>query len=380
MLAVGLMSGTSLDGVDAVLCEISGSGLTTEIKELAFETYPFPVELRVLVQRIAENQPIGIAEICSVNFELGRLFADAVLAVCSSYGIESSELGFIASHGQTVYHIPKQQGELVASTLQLGESAIIAYECQCPVISNFRTMDMAAGGEGAPLVPFSEYILYRSEDKAIALQNIGGIGNVTIIPKNAKLDQVFAFDTGPGNMMINDAMEHLYHKSYDDRGAVAARGKLIVELVNELKAHPYLQVVPPKSTGREEFGSDYTVTILEKYQAFPPEDIIATLTWFTAYSIAFSYQNYVLPEHQLSEVILAGGGVHNLTLLKMIQDHMPEVKVVTQEEKGHSSDSKEAVAFVILGNETLNRRTSNVPSATGAREEVVLGNIVYPSK
>jgi len=377
MLAVGLMSGTSLDGIDAVLCEISGSGLSTQIKELAFETYPFPVKLRVLVQRIAENQPIGIAEICSVNFELGQLFADAVLALCSTYGIKSSELGFIASHGQTVYHIPKPQGELVASTLQLGESAVIAYKCQCPVISNFRTMDMAAGGEGAPLVPFSEYILYRSEDKAIALQNIGGIGNVTLIPKSAKLDQVFAFDTGPGNMMINDAMQHLYQKSYDDRGAVAARGKLIEELVNELKAHPYLQTIPPKSTGREEFGSDYTGTILEKYQEYPPEDVIATLTWFTAYSIAFSYQHYVLPDHQLSEVILAGGGVHNLTLKGYIQQMMPNISIVTQEERGYSSDSKEALAFVILGNETLHHQTSNVPSATGAKENVILGTIVY---
>ncbi|MRI86490.1 hypothetical protein GIY09_11605 [Aerococcaceae bacterium WS4759] len=240
-------------------------------------------------------------------------------------------------------------------------------------------MDMAAGGEGAPLVPLSEYILYRSENKAIALQNIGGIGNVTIIPKGAKLDQVFAFDTGPGNMMINDAMERLYQKSYDDRGEVAARGKLIDELVNELKAHPYLQIVPPKSTGREEFGSDYTGTILKKYQAYPPEDIIATLTWFTAYSIAFSYQNYVLPEHQLSEVILAGGGVHNLTLKDYIQQMMPNISVVTQEEKGYSSDSKEALAFAILGNETLHHQTSNVPSATGAKENVILGNIVYPN-
>lgn len=378
MLAVGLMSGTSLDGLDVVLCEIEKFGINTKIKELAFKTFPFPVKLRETVQKIAENHAVGIAQICSVNFELGKWFSDSVLAICSDYGINSSELGFIASHGQTVYHIPKAQGELVASTLQLGESAVIAYDCQCPVVSNFRTMDMAAGGEGAPLVPFSEFVLYRSETDTVALQNIGGIGNVTIIPANAELSEVFAFDTGPGNMMINDAMEILYQKTFDKGGKIASTGKIIDELKEELKQHPYLNIQPPKSTGREEFGADYTKRLIEKYNELPPQDFIATITWFAAYSMAFSYRQYVMPSHNLSEIILAGGGVHNLNLLQNLKDLMPEVRVVTQEEKGFSSDSKEAVAFVVLGNETLNHQTSNVPSATGAKEGVVLGNIVFP--
>lgn len=378
MFAVGLMSGTSLDGVDAVLCEISGVGLTTEIKELAFETYPFPVQLRETVRKIAENRPVTIAEVCSVNFELGKWFSDAVLGICLAYGIESSELAFVASHGQTVYHIPHLRDNFVASTLQLGESAIIAYDCNCPVVSNFRTMDMAAGGEGAPLVPYSEFVLYRSETETVALQNIGGIGNVTIIPANGQLDDVFAFDTGPGNMMINDAMEILYQKTFDNSGEVASTGQLIENLFEELKHHLYLKKSPPKSTGREEFGSEYTSDLIERFREYPPQDIIATFTWFSAYSMAYSYQEYVLPNHNLSEVILAGGGVHNVTLLKNIKELLPGLKIVTQEEKGYSSDSKEAVAFVILGNETIHHQTSNVPSATGAKEKVILGNIVYP--
>lgn len=378
MLAVGLMSGTSLDGVDAVLCEVDGVGLTTVIKELAFETYPFPVQLRETVRTIAENRPVTIAEVCSVNFELGKWFSDAVLAICLDYGIESSELAFVASHGQTVYHTPHLRDNIVASTLQLGESAIIAYDCNCPVVSNFRTMDMAAGGEGAPLVPYSEFVLYRSETETVALQNIGGIGNVTIIPANGQLDDVFAFDTGPGNMMINDAMEILYQKTYDHSGEVASTGQLIEGLFEELKNHTYLKKSPPKSTGREEFGSEFTSELIERYSEYPPQDIIATFTWFSAYSMAHSYQEYVLPYHNLSEVILAGGGVHNITLLRNIKELLPGLKVVTQEEKGYSSDSKEAVAFVILGNETIHRQTSNVPNATGAKEKVILGNIVYP--
>ncbi|UUX35173.1 anhydro-N-acetylmuramic acid kinase AnmK [Fundicoccus culcitae] len=379
MLAVGLMSGTSLDGLDAVLCEVKGTGVDTEIKELAFETFEYPMKLRDLVKKVAENRPVSIAEVCSLNFELGKWYADAVINICKNYGIASEELGFVASHGQTVYHIPHERDGLVASTLQLGESAVIAYQCGCPVVSNFRTMDMAAGGEGAPLVPYSEYVLYQSAVKTIALQNIGGIGNVTVIPAGGEIEDVVAFDTGPGNMMINAAMEILYDESFDKGGAVAASGDLIIELVDELRDHPYLKMVPPKSTGREVFGIEYTKQLIETYNNYAPEDIIATLTWFTAYSIVYSYREFIIPKYNLNEIILAGGGVHNLTLVEYIKELIPEIDVFTQEEKGFSSDSKEAVAFVILGNETLHRKPSNVPGATGAKEKVVLGNVTRPN-
>lgn len=378
MLAVGLMSGTSLDGIDAVLCEIHGSQETTTVKQLSFMTMPLPLEIKEKIKQCCSNQA-DIAQVCSLNFELGELFAKAAQAVCESYGIQTSQLDYIASHGQTIYHIPRKTKDYVASTLQIGESAIIAQRCDCPCIANFRVKDMAAGGEGAPLVPFSEYILYSKQDEAIALQNIGGIGNVTVLPANASIDDVFAFDTGPGNMVIDEAMQSLFNQPYDENGDTAAKGELIVELMNELKQDPYVVMAPPKTTGREVYGSEFTHSILNRYATYAPEDIIATLTWFTAYSIAENYRQFILPNHKLTQVILGGGGAHNATLKQMLSDELPGIDVLCQEDLGYSSDAKEAIAFVILGNETMHHQFSNVPKATGANQKVILGNITYPN-
>lgn len=379
MLAVGLMSGTSLDGIDAVLCEISGNGTETNIQQLEFIVYPMPSSTREKIEKCCRNENVGTDLICSLNFELGELFAEAAQAVCNKAGVQTQNLDFIASHGQTIYHIPRSTGEFVASTLQIGESAVIAQRCGCKVISNFRTKDMAAGGEGAPLVPFSEYILYQNKDHAVALQNIGGIGNVTILPKQCTIDEVYAFDTGPGNMMIDEAMLQLFKKPFDDGGNVALSGKLISNMMQELKEHPYIRLNPPKTTGREVFGSEFTHQILEKYKNEKAEDIITTLTWFTSWSIAENYRNFVMPKDLLTEVILGGGGAHNKAIQKFLQEEIPEIKVLTQEDKGYSSDAKEAIAFVILGNETLHKQFSNVPKATGAKHKVILGNITFPN-
>lgn len=378
MLAVGLMSGTSLDGIDAVLCEIQGSGIDTQVKQIAFETYPLPDSTKEKIKACCHDQG-SVSLVCSLNFELGELFAQAVKSVCQKVGVETKELGFIASHGQTIYHIPNPYGDFHASTLQIGESAVIAQRCGCPCIANFRVKDMAAGGEGAPLVPFSEYILYRKEDEAIALQNIGGIGNVTVLPKQCSIDEVFAFDTGPGNMIVDEAMLQLYNRNYDANGEIALSGKLILDLVEELKQDPYLQKQPPKTTGREVYGKAYTLDILNRYANEKKEDLIATMTWFTAYSIAENYRRFVLNEHNLSQVILAGGGAHNLAIRKFLQEELPSIQVKTQEDLGYSSDAKEAIAFVILGNETMHKQFSNVPKATGASQKVILGNITYPN-
>lgn len=379
MLAVGLMSGTSLDGVDAVLCEVEGSAENTKVKQIAFETYDMSDDLKEKIKCCCADEGVTTSLICSLNFELGELFANAAKSICEKAGVDSEKLAFVASHGQTIYHIPKPYDQYVTSTLQIGESAVIAQKCKCPVISNFREMDMACGGEGAPLVPFSEYIIYRDAQHAVALQNIGGIGNVTVLPKNCSIDDVYAFDTGPGNMMIDEAMNVLYQKKYDENGATAMQGKLIPKLADELKNHPYINMVPPKTTGREMFGAPMTRKILEKYQNEKSEDLIYTFTWYTAYTIAKNYEKYVLPKDEVKEVILGGGGAHNKTLIAILQEMMPEIKVCTQEDKGYSSDAKEAVAFVVLGNETLHRQFSNVPSATGAKERAVLGKITYPN-
>lgn len=378
MLAVGLMSGTSLDGIDAVLCDICGSGNTTRIKQLEFTTLPLSSEIKEKIKRCCNNQAT-VAQVCSLNFELGELFAKAVQSVCKQYGVKTTQLGFIASHGQTIYHIPRKTSDYAASTLQIGESAVIAQRCGCPCIANFRVKDMAAGGEGAPLVPFSEYILYSKKDEAVALQNIGGIGNVTVLPANGSIDDVFAFDTGPGNMVIDEAMQCLFNLPYDDNGTIASKGKLIEPLMEQLKKDSYLSLVPPKTTGREVYGSNYTHQLLNQYNTCYPEDIIATLTWFTAYSIAENYRRFILDKHDVKKVILGGGGAHNASLRHFLAYELPGIAVLTQEDLGYSSDAKEAIAFVILGNETLHHQFSNVPKATGANQKVILGNITYPN-
>ena len=378
MLAVGLMSGTSLDGIDAVLCDICGSGNTTRIKQLEFTTLPLSSEIKEKIKRCCNNQAT-VAQVCSLNFELGELFAKAVQSVCKQYGVKTTQLGFIASHGQTIYHIPRKTSDYAASTLQIGESAVIAQRCGCPCIANFRVKDMAAGGEGAPLVPFSEYILYSKKDEAVALQNIGGIGNVTVLPANGSIDDVFAFDTGPGNMVIDEAMQCLFNLAYDDNGTIASKGKLIEPLMVQLKKDSYLSLVPPKTTGREVYGSNYTHQLLNQYNTCNSEDIIATLTWFTAYSIAENYRRFILDKHDVKKVILGGGGAHNASLRHFLANELPGIAVLTQEDLGYSSDAKEAIAFVILGNETMHHQFSNVPKATGAKQKVILGNVTYPN-
>lgn len=379
MLAVGLMSGTSLDGVDTVLCEISGQDESTRVKQLHFKTYEIPEHLRSKIRKCCSRECIPVDLICSLNFELGYLFADAVKSLCQDANVKLEDLSFIASHGQTIFHIPKVYDDYVPSTLQIGEAAIIANECKTKVISNFRVMDMAVGGEGAPLVPYSETLLYSEEDQAVALQNIGGIGNVTVLPKKGDAKKVIAFDTGPGNMMIDEAVRTLYGKKYDTDGYYARQGNLIPSLAEELKRHPYFNLEIPKTTGREMFGEHFTKSILEKYHSCEPNDLIHTFTWFTAYSIAYHYKKYLISEYDLKKCIIGGGGAYNSYLLELIKNEMPEVTVMTQEEHGFSSEAKEALAFVILGNQTYHRRPSNVPSATGAKKSVILGQITYPT-
>ena len=379
MLAVGLMSGTSLDGVDTVLCEISGQDESTKVKQLYFKTYDIPESLRTKIRKCCSRELIPVDLICSLNFELGYLFADSVKSLCKDANVKLEDLSFIASHGQTIFHIPKPYDDYVPSTLQIGEAAIIANECKTKVISNFRVMDMAVGGEGAPLVPYSETLLYSEKNQAVALQNIGGIGNVTVLPKKGDTKKVIAFDTGPGNMMIDEAVRTFYGKKYDTDGYYARQGNLISSLAAELKEHPYFKWEIPKTTGREMFGEHFTKSILEKYHSCEPNDLIHTFTWFTAYSIAYHYKKYLISEYGLKKCIIGGGGAYNSYLLELIRNEIPEVTVMTQEEHGFSSEAKEALAFVILGNQTYHRSPSNVPSATGAKKSVILGQITYPT-
>ena len=374
--AIGIMSGTSLDGVDAALVEISGVNEDTKVELIHFSSLEIPEETENQIRESFSLETSHSALISSLNVELGELFADAAIKVSKEAGISLEDIAFIASHGQTIYHIPNQTKKYKASTLQIGEAAVIAEKTGCTVVSNFRPRDMAVGGQGAPIVPYSEFILYRDNEKTRLLQNIGGIGNVTVIPQNALLSELLAFDTGPGNMIINELTQHFYNQPYDKDGEYAASGKVIQSLLTEWMNHPYIVKEPPKTTGREEFGVQFVQEYLEKYN-FRPEDWIATATMFTAQSIAWNVKPFITDQ---TELIIGGGGSYNPTLVRMIGEALPNVTVLRQEDLGLSSDAKEAVAMAILGNQTLHRQPSNVPSATGASKAIILGQVTFGQK
>lgn len=376
MYAVGLMSGTSLDGIDAALVQIEGSGYESKVKLLHFITMPFSSQLKREIEQAISVESSNVQLICSLNFKLGYAFADAVKRLCQKAEFSLEHVDVIGSHGQTIYHQPYASGNTAMSTLQIGEPAVIAYETKTKVVANFRVMDMAAGGQGAPLVPHTERILYSHADRTRLLQNIGGIGNVTLIPPKHSPIPVVAFDTGPGNMMIDEACQQLFNVSFDENGRLAAGGKIISELLEDCMNHDYMKLSPPKSTGRELFGTQYTRRLLEKYSKHKKEDLLATITMFTASSIVHHYETFIFPVYSIDEVIIGGGGSYNNTLMNMIKTQLGKrCRVYTQEEIGMSSEAKEAVAFAVLANETLSGYPSNVPSATGALSPVILGNI-----
>ncbi len=380
MYIAGIMSGTSLDGIDVALVHIEGSGVKSKVELIHFNTVPFCNDIKNEIQQSLSIENSNVQLICSLNFKLGLCFANAVKEVCKESNVSLEKLDLIGSHGQTIYHQPKQDGNMIPSTLQIGEPAVIAYETNTTVISNFRTMDMAAGGQGAPLVPYSEVILYRHQTKNRLLQNIGGIGNVTVIPSKRSNKSVIAFDTGPGNMVIDEVCQRLFQLPYDQNGEIAKQGVIVDEILTYCMNHPFLKMNPPKSTGREQFGKEFVSELLKRFENYSKESILTTVTMFTANSIVHHYKEFILPHYEIDEVILGGGGSYNDTLVEMVRNGLKEEKcaIFIQEDIGYSSAAKEAIAFAILANETHHRNPSNVPSATGAKKSVVLGNITFP--
>lgn len=374
------MCGTSVDGVDAALVEIDGSGLSTSIKLIEFITYPIDPLVRKEIFVLFRPEHSGINKVCHMNFVIGELFAQAANSVIRQAGLSNEEVCLIGSHGQTVYHIPfaTSTGPITtSSTLQLGEPAVIAERTGITTVANFRTRDMAVGGQGAPLVPYVDYILFNHPIISRAIQNIGGIGNVTYLPAGAELDSVQAFDTGPGNMIVDALVKALTQgrETYDKDGAMAATGEVNPTLLFELMQHPYIYLRPPKSTGRELFGEQYTNELLlrAKRNNISPVDLVATATAFTAECISYHYKQYL--RGPIDEVVLGGGGSYNPTLMRMLRERLNPAKILTHEDFGIPSDAKEAIAFAILANETMHSLPSNVPSATGARKPVILGSI-----
>lgn len=374
-LVVGLMSGTSADGIDAALTRITGCGPATKAELLSFYFQPFDAATRKAVLDICGGQSGGTREVCLLGTHLGMLYAQAVRELLKQAGTEKIDL--IGCHGQTVYHIPEETdylGNPIRGTLQIGDPSYLAEEFGCPVVSDFRIRDMAAGGLGAPLVPYTDFLLYRSETEDVALQNIGGIGNITLLPAGCSLDQVTAFDTGPGNMIMDELVMKLTggKMTYDEGGRLAASGTVIPELLCRMMEDPYLTLQPPKTTGREYYGAEYVRSLLSRSN-YPLVDVLATATAFTAETIAHSLRTYApgIPKR----LIVSGGGSRNPTLLAFLRQTLPEVTVLTQEDLGLDSDAKEAVAFAILANEALFGICNNAPSATGAKHGVVMGRI-----
>ncbi|WP_078382121.1 anhydro-N-acetylmuramic acid kinase [Sutcliffiella halmapala] len=375
-IGIGLMSGTSVDGVDVAIVSVKGAGESMAYQELAFENVPISAELRERIFEQFEPAKSSVDTLCSLNFELGEMFSNAAETVIKKHGFQKEDIDFIGSHGQTLYHIPVEIDGLVRSTLQLGEASIIAEAFNCPVMSDFRVRDMAAGGGGAPLVPYVDYLLFRSDSESIALQNIGGIGNVTYLPKGGAPSEVIAFDTGPGNMIMDEAIVILTNgrAHYDDGGEMAAKGKANEGVLSELLQNPYFHLPIPKSTGRELFGTMYTRKLVAGLieQGLSAVDIMATVTKFTALTIIDQYERFLTGP--VDTLIVSGGGAYNPTLLSYLREE-GNFDVKTQEDYGLSSDSKEAVAFALLANESLFGVPNNLPSATGARKPVVLGKL-----
>lgn len=406
---IGLMSGTSVDGIDACLVEISGNGLHTKINILAFETYSYDKPTRTAILGTCNPETGTVDKVCQLNFHLGKLFANAATSIANKAQIAIQDIDLIGSHGQTIYHIPnpeiisksevrsnefnstdvdidafkKEPWDLphIRSTLQIGEPSVIAQETGVTTVADFRPRDMAAGGQGAPLVPYVDFLLFRDKEKGRALQNIGGIANVTILPKNCGINDVVAFDTGPGNMIIDRITELATNDTqhFDEGGKLAARGKIQDSLLAALLAHPYLSKPPPKTTGREEFGKSFADKLYKDatHSGIKDLDILATVTAFTARTIADSYKQWVLSKHQLSEIILSGGGSHNSTLIKFLRQYLePTIQIHSINKFGISPNAKEALAFAILANEAISGNPNNIPSATGAREAVIMGKII----
>jgi anhydro-N-acetylmuramic acid kinase len=373
-LIIGLMSGTSLDGIDAAIVKIKEYGFNTHVQLVAFETYDFTRQERERIALACSPHSSNVRDICQLNFDLGEKFAQAAVDIAAKAKIHIKDIDLIGSHGQTLYHIPGQ------STLQIGEPSLISEKTGVITVGDFRVRDVAAGGQGAPLVPYTEYILYRNKSRSRALQNIGGIGNVTVIPKDAQIDEVFAFDTGPGNMMIDACVEIMTEGrlKYDQDGNLSATGSLNRKLLGELMDMPFIKACPPKTTGRELFGFDYTREIVNRYRDLGVEflDILNTLTSFSAKSIAYNYRRFVMDKVKLDQVIIGGGGSYNKTLVSMIKQELEGVQVLIQEDLGFRSDAKEAIAFAILANETIMGRCNNLPRVTGANKPVVLGKII----
>lgn len=417
---IGLMSGTSVDGIDAAVVEITGHGLETTVNLIAFETFPFPPDVPQRILALCQPDTSRVDDICEMNFYIGHLFAEAVKHVLQRNGMFARDIDLIGSHGQTIHHLPgdpntdctantiratrslKRSGRRVhgkghepsnsphrtarkirnPSTLQIGEPAVIAHETGIPTIADFRVADMAAGGQGAPLVSYPDYLLFRDTAKTVGLLNIGGIANLTVLPANGSFDSVSAADTGPGNMCVDAVVSEITDgkERYDETGRRAAQGTSHPPLIDEWLKHPFFDLSPPKTTGREMFGHTFALECLTacREHNLSDNDAIATVTDLTVQTVALYISQFVSEQNPIDMLYVSGGGVHNQTLMKRFSEVLANTVVEPVDTSGISADAKEAIAFAILANESLHGQPGNLPSATGASMRKVLGKLVCP--
>ena len=387
MIVAGVMSGTSADGIDVALVRIQGRGFRSRLELLAHYHFPYPAEVRRAVLAMMNAGSASVAELSRLNFKLGALYADAVRLAQRRARLQCELVG---CHGQTLYHQGNAKAYLggsVACSWQTGEAAAIAAKVGVPVVSDFRPADMEAGGKGAPLVPFLDYVLYRRRRYGRIAQNLGGIGNLTAIPPRATPEQVIAFDTGPANIVIDAVTEHLFDKPYDRNGRLAARGEPIERVLRELLKNSFFRQAPPKTAGREQFGREFVREFLRLCRQADKNDIVATATALTARSIGVAVRRHVLPlvesggarPGRFREMVVSGGGTKNPTLMGMIREELASLKIRVRvsDDFGLPSEAKEAVAFALLAYQTWRRLPSNVPSATGAKRPAILGKVSY---
>jgi len=391
MIVAGVMSGTSADGINVALVRIQGRGFRSRLELLAHYEFPYPPAVRRAVLRVTNAKSAVVADLARLNFTLGELYAKSVQAAQRRAKLECELVG---CHGQTIYHQSSPSnflGHPVACTWQTGEAAIMAAKLGVPVVSDFRPADMAVGGTGAPLVPFLDYVAFRHRRFGRIVQNIGGIGNLTAIPPRATPNEVLAFDTGPGNMVIDAIAERLFDRPYDRNGRFAAKGEPIELVVRQLLRRAFFRQPPPKTAGREQFGEAFVQELLRLCRHGEADDVIATATALTARSIALAVRNFVLPADAVHvragsrwpsryrEFVVSGGGTRNRTLMRMIREELAPLKmrVLTTDDFGLPSEAKEAVAFALLAYQTWRRLPSNIPSATGAQQPAILGKVSY---
>jgi anhydro-N-acetylmuramic acid kinase len=407
MVVAGVMSGTSADGVDVALCRIAQGareGDWPRVRLIGLLETSYPKLVRAAVLRVMEGEAQTAAQMSRLNWRLGDIYADCVEKAAEIFDVK---VGLVGCHGQTVHHETRAWralGSAVRSagrstTWQMGEASVVAERMRCPVVSDFRPADLAAGGEGAPLVPMLDYCLFRSAKGNRVLLNLGGIANVTAIPAGAGLDAVIAFDTGPGNMVVDRCMASLFGRKFDRGGAVARRGRVLREVVERVMREGYFAVLPPKSCGREEFGAGFAERLIGMCRdaGGVDADVVATATALTAESVVAAYRGFVVPHFKAvdsepmsqnrdmghpgkTEVCVAGGGAKNGTLMGMLREGFEEmgVRVLAMEELGVPAQAKEGVAFALLAWLTWNGRPGNVPAATGAGRAVVLGKVSWP--